>query len=127
MKTFFHHIQALWNMPHRFRSSYVRHAMTVAGYRILCKLKGEEFTAPPQAPIAGNYVITKYIPSVGFTLFGKRYQFTREIPLEYVPSDSDLARQIVEQTQGPVRYACFVYASRNSSDEYDNTQNNPYA
>jgi len=56
MKTFFHHIQALWKMPHRFRSSYV-------------------------------------------------------------PSDSDLARRIVEQTQGPVRYACFMYASRSSSDE----------
>jgi hypothetical protein len=117
MKTFFHHIQALWNMPHRFRSSYVRHTMTIEGHRILCKLKGEEFMPPPQTPPAGNYVITKYIPSVGFTLFGKRYYFTREIPLEYVPSDSDLARQIAEQTQGPVRYACFAYASRNSSDE----------
>src|SRR5215813_8729477 len=61
MKTFFHHIQALWNMPHRFRSSYVRHTMTIEGYRILCKLKGEEFTPPPQTLPAGNYVITKYI------------------------------------------------------------------
>jgi hypothetical protein len=117
MKTFFHHIQALWDMPHRFRSSYVRHTITIEWYRILCKLNGEEFTPPPQAPPAGNYVITKYIPSMGLTLFGKRYNFTREIPLEYVPSESDLARQIVEQTQGPVRYASFAYASRNASDE----------
>ena len=117
MKTFFHHIRALWNMPHRFRSSYVRHTMTIEWYRILCKLNGKEFSPSHQTPPAGNYVITKYIPSVGFTLFGRRYHFTREIPLEYVPSDSDLARQIVEQTQGPVRYACFMYASRSSSDE----------
>jgi hypothetical protein len=85
--------------------------MVIGGYKLVCRLKGKEFTLPPQTLPAGQYIITKYIPSIGITMFGKRYMFTSEIPLERVPYTLELAQQISEKVKGPIRVEVIAYAN----------------
>ena len=85
--------------------------MVIGGYKLVCRLKGKEFAFPSQTLPAGNYIITKYIPSIGITMFGRRYIFTHEIPLERVPYTLELAQKISEKTKGPIRLESIAYAN----------------
>jgi len=126
MSTFLSRIWLLMKMPRRFRLPYIQKTLVIEGYRLLCLLKGEKFTYPVLPSEEGSYIVTESIPSLRLTLFGKTMWYTDSIPLEYVPSPTDLEAQrelvdkIVARTKGPIHYVAIVHA-RNRPTEVART------
>ena len=116
------HVRVLMKMPRPFRLPYIQKTLVTGCYRLLCLLKGAKFTYPVLPSEEGSYIVTKSIPSLRLTLFGKTIWYTDSIALEYVPSPIDLEEQralvnkVVARTKGPIHYVAIVHA-RNCSTE----------
>jgi hypothetical protein len=116
MNTFLSRICLLMKIPRQFRLPNIQKTLVTEGYRLLCLLKGEKFTYPVLPSEEGSYIVTESIPSLRLTLFGKTIWCTDSIPLEYVPSPTDLEAQrelvdkVVARTKGPIHYVAIVHA-----------------
>ena len=122
MNTLLSHMRLLMKMPARFRLPYIQKTVVTEGYRLICLLKREKFTYPVFPSAEGSYIVTRSIPGLRLGLFGKTIWYTDSIPLEYVPSPTDVSQQrelvnkIVAQTKGPIQYVVISHA-RNCSTE----------
>lgn len=81
--------ESLLKMPKRMRLQYAQMEMEIGMYWLWCKLRRQKFRYPVFDRKPGvTYLITKQIPGVSITFFGKTFQLIVPVTLEHVEVSS---------------------------------------
>lgn len=89
MKLIARYFESILKLPREIRLHYMQREIEIGVYWLWCKLRRKEFRYPCfESKPGAAYLITKQIPGISITLFGKRIQLIVPVTLEKVEINS---------------------------------------